>query len=201
MFTEVFFDVETKKLFEEIEGFDPAALGVSIVSLYKRTLNENSTEVEGEMLSFWESDFSAMWQHFADAKRIIGFNSIKFDVPALAPYAPAYFAKLPHFDIMSEAKKILGHRVSLNALAKECLASYKSDSGINAVEYFAKGDVKSLEKLKMYCEKDVLITRDIYDYALKNKRLKFKDKWNDIREFEVDFTYPPETQEPQMGLF
>ena len=48
---------------------------------------------------------------------------------------------------------------------------------------------------------DVLITRDIYDFVIKNKHVLFKDKWNTLRKVELDFSYPEETQEKQAGLF
>ena len=78
MYYEVIFDVETKKLFSNIEGFDPGLLGVSIVSVYSRTLDENFHETSGQMQSFWEKDINDMWPLFQSADRIIGFNSINF---------------------------------------------------------------------------------------------------------------------------
>ena len=57
MITEVFFDIETQKLFEEINTFNPADLGVSLVSVYKRELDDKSfIETKGEMYSFFEKD-------------------------------------------------------------------------------------------------------------------------------------------------
>ena len=53
---EVIFDTETKKFFDEIEGFDPSNLGVSIASLYIREVDENLKEVKGEMKSFWTDE-------------------------------------------------------------------------------------------------------------------------------------------------
>jgi DEAD/DEAH box helicase domain-containing protein len=198
---EVIFDVETKKWFDEINSDNPADLGVSIVSLYSRTLDDNMQEVEGKILSFWENEFDKMWPIFQNAKRIIGFNTLHFDVPALSPYAPVYFSKLPHFDIMAELKKVFGRRISLNAIAKETLLNHKIDSGENAVIYWNKGDKESLAKLKKYCKADVLLTRDIYDHVLAHKSLKFKDKWNNLQEVALDFSYPSEKEEPQIGLF
>ena len=55
---EVFFDLETKKLFQEIESKDPSDLGVSVVSVYSREVGENNKELHGTMKSFWEKDFS-----------------------------------------------------------------------------------------------------------------------------------------------
>lgn len=199
---EVIFDVETKKLFSDIIGDDPGDLGVSIVSLYKRELDENLNEINGKIRSFWEKDFDEMWPIFQEADRIIGFNSIHFDVPALFPYTNFPFNKLPHFDILKELKDVFGRRISLDAIAKETLDKPKSDSGLNAVLYFQKGDRESLEKLQKYCEEDVLITKEIYDYVLKNKHLLFKNKWNSLQKVELDFSYPEEeSNSSQIGLF
>ena len=202
IFKEVFFDVETKRWFSDIEERDPSQLGVSICSVYSRKVNENFKEIKGEMKSFWENELSQMWSIFQEADRVIGFNSIYFDVPALKPYSPISFPKLPHFDIMAEIKKVIGRRISLDALAKPTIDKYKIDAGENAIIYFDKGDKKSLDKLKKYCEEDVVLTRDLYDYALKNKELKFLDKWNTLRTVKIDFSYPKDSiNNSQVSLF
>ena len=196
---EVIFDVETKKFFDEIEGNNPQKLGVSIVSLYVRSIDENLEETKGEMKSFWEKDFSKMWKIFQSADRIIGFNSIKFDVPALEVYANFPFSKLPHFDILEHIKKQFGKRISLNSIAKDTLKIQKLAQGSQAVYWWEKGDEESLNNLKKYCEQDVKITKEIYDFGLKNKYLKFTDKWNTERTINVNFEYLQ--QNPQASLF
>lgn len=203
MITEVIFDIETKKLFNETENNLPEELGVSIVSAYKRSLDDNLAEIEGELFSFWEDDLKKLWEIFSNSDRIIGFNSLGFDVPVLMPLAPYPLRKLNHFDIMDEFKKVTGRRISLNSLARDNLGVAKTDVGTNAVYYWRKGDAESLAKLQKYCEADVVITKDLYDHVLKNKKLKYKDRWNSLREIEIDFSYPKvETQgEEQIGLF
>lgn len=203
MISEVIFDVETKKLFEEIGDRDPGNLGVSVVSAYRRVLDENLREVEGEMKSFWEDEFDEMWPWFEGAERIVGFNSIGFDVPALEPYYEKSFLELPHFDIMDKIKNVLGHRLGLQAIAKETLGKIKSGVGTQAVGWWKAGDNKSLEFLKKYCEMDVVVTREVYDFGRENGKLKYKDKWNELREVEIDFSYPKKEPESeiQMGLF
>lgn len=201
MVTEVIFDVETKKLFSDITTDDPGELGVSIVSMYVRTLNDVFEEIRGEMRSFWEQDFGLMWPLFEQADRIIGFNSLKFDVPALRPYAPEQFSKLNHFDIMDIVRQKTGRRIGLSALAKSTIGDDKTDVGTNAVLYWAHGDPESLTKLRMYCEADVALTRDLYDYARKHNELKFIDKWNNTATILVDFSYPKKKENPQIGLF
>lgn len=194
---EVIFDLETKKFFDETGTTNPADLGVSVVSLYFR----DTTSSQGELKSFWEKDFNDMWKVFRQADRIIGFNSKNFDIPALSPYAPADFAKLSHFDILEKIKETIDHRISLNRIAKDTLGNTKNDNPANAIVYWNSGDPESLEKLQQYCEQDVILTCDVYDFALKNKYLKFTDYWNNPRQISVDFSYPPESSKVQLSLF
>jgi DEAD/DEAH box helicase domain-containing protein len=199
---EVFFDVETKNLFRDIASDDPGELGVSIVSVYKRSVIEGK-QISGEMQSFWEKDFPNMWGIFESADRIIGFNTLKFDIPALRPYAPVTFAKLNHFDIMDKVRSVIGFRLGLNALARDTLQLEKTDVGTNAVTYWNLGDEESLAKLKYYCEADVALTRDLYDFGMANKHLLFTDKWNNKKRIELDFSYPMAVQKDknQISLF
>ncbi|MBI3954524.1 ribonuclease H-like domain-containing protein [Candidatus Collierbacteria bacterium] len=200
---EVIFDLETKKFFDDVGERNPSILGVSIVSVYRRELGEDLTEKSGEMASFFEEQFEKMWPWFEQAERIVGFNSIGFDVPALTPYYKGNFGKLPHFDILARIREVLGHRLSLDAIAKVTLGKTKIGSGADAVKYWAAGDKESLEKLRQYCEMDVAVTRDVYDHGLRHKLLKFKDRWNELREVVVDFSHPKieKKAEEQLGLF
>ena len=187
---EVIFDTETKKFFDEVEGYDPGKLGVSITSVYSRTLDDSFREIDGKMQSFWEQDFSEMFKLFEKADRIIGFNSIGFDVPALSPYLPPHWPKLKHFDILAQIKEVAGKRMSLDCLAKATLGTKKNDNGVNAIKYWNEGTKESLARLKKYCEMDVALTRDVYDHVLKNGFLKYIDFWNETREIKLDFSYP-----------
>ncbi len=203
MIQEAIFDVETQKLFSEVAGNDPALLGVSLLSVYIRQVDEEQQEVSGEMRSFWEHELADFWPLLAGVKRIIGFNSIKFDVQALKPYAPTSFARLPHFDIMQSVRDALGHNLSLRVLSEQSLGATKTDVGTNAVTYWKSQDPGELKKLRDYCEADVFLTRDLYDFGVRNKKLKYMDRTNTAREFAVDFSYPREVIDAsrQMGLF
>lgn len=205
MVTEAIFDLETKKLFSDIDGNNPADLGVSIVSVYHRKLDDNFVEVEGQMHSFFEKNFAKMWPLFGNVDRLIGFNTLKFDIPVLTPHAPFDLKKLNNFDILNVIKLALGHRLSLDAIARKTLDHRKTDVGTNAVLYWQQGDQGSLKKLQDYCEADVLVTRDVYDYGLKHGQLKYLDKWNTQRLVDVDFSYPatpsPDSVPGQTSLF
>src|SRR3989344_4885607 len=184
---EVFFDIETKSFFDDTGSSDLTQLGVSIVSVYIRDTDDQT----GEMVSFWEPRIPDMWGLFRKADRIIGFNTLGFDVPVLKPYAPSDFPRLPHLDIYQKIKEFnLGHAASLNRISKDTLGKTKIDDPTNAIKYWRSGDPDSLALLQKYCEADVALTRDIYDYALKNKHIKYTDRWNNPRQIEVDFSYP-----------
>lgn len=207
MYQEVIFDIETQKFFDDIEGSNPADLGISILSMYVRTLDEYFKEIQGEMISFYESELASSWKYFKKADRIIGFNSKHFDVPALKPYLPIELTKIPHLDILELVREVNGKRVSLDAIVKETLGDHKADDPRNAIIYWQKHDKESLKKLKFYCEEDVRLTKEIYDFGLKNKKLLFKDYWNDIKTIDIDFSYPEikskmeQSEEQQCLLF
>ncbi|OGD71620.1 hypothetical protein A3A84_03035 [Candidatus Collierbacteria bacterium RIFCSPLOWO2_01_FULL_50_23] len=211
---EVIFDIETMSLFGDNGATAPEHLGVSVVSAYRREMDSLGNEIRGKMKSFWDNSakntdggefgFEGLWEMFGEADRIIGFNSLGFDVPALAPtFAPRNLFGLPHFDILDKVRNVLGHRLSLDAIAKETLGYTKIDDGLNAVRYWKSQDPESMSKLRRYCEMDVVVTTDVYKYAVKNGKLKYKDKWNEVREVGVDFSYPKVKEEPelQMNLF
>ena len=215
---EVIYDVETINFFNDAELRSPADLGISVVSAYRREVDKDLNEVSGEMKSFWTPDaapkidgpktfFDDMWGWFEEADRIIGYNSFGFDNPAMnGIYEKGDFTKLKHFDVLDMIRLAFGHRVKLDSVAKETLGQGKIAGGADAVTWWAKGDPESLANLKKYCEMDVEVTKGVYDYGLKNKKLKFKDRWNELREIEVDFSYPVEEEsvrlvETQMELF
>lgn len=187
------FDVETKKAFDEVGGYYPEKLGVSIIGTYWR--DDNGEEYVG----YREDNFSPFWRKLESADLVVGFNILNFDYPTLKPYYSGSFEQFPSLDIMLEMEKHLGHRVSLDAVAKETLGEQKNGHGLDAIRYYHDGDWESLEK---YCLQDVKVTKDIYDYGAVNKVLRFKNKWNNLIEVPVNFERQvSETKTIQTTLF
>jgi len=184
----VIFDVETKKSFDDVGGYFPDKLGVSFVgAIVRESLPELFGEkVKEERLELFEKDLDRLWPVFERVDVIIGFNSEGFDLTALKPYYPGDITKLPSLDLMARFKETQGHRISLDAIAIETLGTKKSGDGLDAIRYFEEG---KLEELAMYCMKDVEITRDVYDFGRLNRKVKYKNKWNDVVEGKVDFSF------------
>lgn len=174
----VVFDVETKKAFDEVGGFYPEKLGVSVAGVW---YGEEKTL--GTLKAYREDEFGEMFKIFESADRIVGFNSIDFDMVALKPYYLGDLKKLPNFDILQEIEKKVGHRVKLDSIAKETLGIQKGGSGLDAITYYHEGN---WDKLIKYCLEDVMITRDLYFYVLEHGELKFKNKWNELVRVQLD---------------
>ncbi|HBD02498.1 MAG: DEAD/DEAH box helicase domain protein [Microgenomates group bacterium GW2011_GWC1_46_16] len=189
------FDVETKKAFDEVGGYFPEKLGVSIIGSYFRDEEGNKEEYVG----YREDNFSPFWRRLEQADLVVGFNTIAFDYPTLKPYYGGDFSQFPSLDIMVELEKHLGHRVGLDAVAKETLGMQKSGHGLDAITYYHEGEWEKLEK---YCLQDVKVTKELYDYGVKNKILRFKNKWNNLIEVPVDFEKQRKTKvQVQTTLF
>lgn len=158
----IILDVETQHTFQEV-SFDYAKLKVSVVGTY----DYNS----GEYLCFREKDLNRLFNKMEHAAAVIGFNIRKFDLPVLKPYYLGQMKQFEIIDLLELVELSLGFRVSLDSLAKSTLKVKKSGHGLLAIDYFQKGE---WEKLESYCLDDVKITKELYDYILKNGKLIFE---------------------------
>ena len=182
---QLFLDVETKKTFDEVGGYFPEKLEPSFVGLIQREGFPEDSHVKEVRFELFEQDFDQLPTLLEEADLIIGFNSIGFDLPALRAFYPGDMSKLPQLDLLDVIKNEAGHRVSLDAVAKETLGTQKIGHGLDAISYYQN---KEFDKLAKYCMKDVEITRDIYDYGRTNGYIKFLNKWNNLIKLEVDFS-------------
>ncbi len=164
MVNKLVLDLETKRSFTEVGGsHNKHLLGVSVVGVYHYD--------EDKFVAYRGEKFAALEEALKAAKLIIGFNLIGFDWPVLAAELGDWVKELPTLDLMFEAQKALGHRISLDALAQATLGMNKLGSGLDALYYYAEGD---WEKLERYCLEDVKITRDLYEYAKANNVLYYQ---------------------------
>lgn len=194
---QLFLDVETKKTFDEVGGYFPEKLEPSFVGLIEREGFPESGNFQETRHELFEQNFDRLPGLLEGADVIIGFNNIGFDLPALKSFYPGDINKLPQLDILNIIHNTAGHRVSLDAVAKETLGTKKIGHGLDAINYYQN---KEFDKLAAYCMKDVEITRDIYDYGRVNGAVKFLNKWNNLITLEVDFSVPKVDTGLQMTL-
>ncbi len=83
---------------------------------------------------------------------------------------------------MVEAHKIAARRLKLDVIAEGTLGMNKSAGGAQSLVWWKAGEV---EKVRAYCLKDVEITKKIFDHALKNGSIKYKEL-GQTREIKLD---------------
>lgn len=170
----VTFDIETANAFPTLSRSDYSRMEISVVGVH-----DSET---GELTSYVREEFNQLWPIIERADLLIGFNSDSFDIPILNRYYPGDLTKIRSLDLLTEVYNALGRRIRLQSLAEATLGVGKSGNGLEAVEWWQQGEV---EKVRKYCMDDVKITRQIYDYALKHGKLKYKDLGG-AREFKID---------------
>ncbi len=160
----IVFDIETRNVFADVGKNDPTLLDISLVGVW-----DSETDV---YTSYLQEELSLLWPILERADMLIGFNSDHFDIPLLNKYYPGDLTKLKSLDILKEIYKTYGRRMKLDQIAEGTLGKRKSGNGLEAIEWWKKGDI---EKIKKYCLDDVRITKEVYDYALENNKIVFKE--------------------------
>ena len=158
------FDIETSDVFNN-EKRNPEDLTLAVVAVYSYP--------DDAYTAYTQETLSELWEVMRNIDTLIGFNNNHFDTPLLNKYAPMDLTKeYDSIDLLESVRQSLGRRIRLDWIAEGTLGSNKSGDGLQAVEWWKQGKV---EEVKQYCIDDVRITKDIFDYALKNEELLYND--------------------------
>ena len=170
----IVFDIETKNVFEDVGKADPTLLDISMVCTFDYETNEYR--------SYLEKELPQLWPVLEKTNVLIGYNSDHFDIPLLNKYYHGDLTRIKSIDLLKEIKQSLGRRIRLNAVAEGTLGVAKSGKGLDAIKWWNSGDI---EKIREYCLNDVRLTKEIYDFALLNGFVRFKDV-AEIKEVKLD---------------
>lgn len=183
-------DLETKKTFDEVGGRDHLdQLGVSVVGVYNYATDEYRIYEEKEM--------GQLQNLLINALLIVGFNHVNFDFPVLQPYLTLDVKTLPAFDIMLDFQKKLGHRIGLDSVAKATLGIGKTGHGIDAIRFYREG---KMDELKEYCLNDVKVSKEVFDYGIKNGKIYYLSKiGNQKKELLVEWGGYRRPPKPAVG--
>ncbi len=183
MLKKIVLDLETQKSFDEVGGRGKNhLLKISVCGIYDYS--------QDKYLIYEEHELAKLAPILQSADQIIGFNILDFDFEVLQPYMNFSLAEIPAYDLLKEIEKVIGHRISLESVAQGTLGSGKSGNGLEAILYYKNN---RMDLLKKYCLKDVEVTRKVYEYALKNQKLLYKDYFA-MKEL------PLQCQEPQSRM-
>jgi DEAD/DEAH box helicase domain-containing protein len=165
MLKKIVLDLETQKSFQEVGGRGKNhLLKISVACIY-----DYSTD---KYLSFEEHELAKLAPILQTADQIIGYNIKDFDFEVIQPYLNFDIFKVPYLDLLEEIEKVLRHRIKLDIVAQGTLGTGKSGSGLEALLFYKNG---RMDLLKKYCLDDVKITKQVYDYAMRNSKVLYKD--------------------------
>ncbi len=164
----IVFDIETSNVFSEVGSNDPRDLSISIVGVYDSLTDKYSTYTQEELKN--------LWPILETTDILIGYNSEHFDIPLLDKYYPGDLTKIKSIDILKEIRDSANRRMKLDQVAEGTLGLNKSGNGLDAIKWWREGEV---DKVREYCLHDVKITKEIYEYALKNNKILFREGGKD----------------------
>lgn len=168
------FDIETSNTFDEAGSSDPKDLDLSVVCIH-----DSETD---KYTSYLQEELSDLWPIIEKADMLIGYNSDHFDIPLLDKYYPGDLTQIKSLDIMKEIRASLGRRIKLDDIASATLGESKSADGLQAIVWWREGNK---QKVIDYCIQDVKVTKNVYDYALKNGHLKYS-ALGELKEIPLD---------------
>lgn len=174
----VYFDLETRNLFEDVEPMWKA------MSWSERDANQRrlcpmlglavaGVGVNGRVEFFEEEDVELLVRTLSASDRIVGHNLLAFDYPVLTKYVDDdRLARLAPktADTLKLLLDATGVRVGLNDLAKLNLGKGKTDDPRMVPTLWRRGEK---ERVISYLKSDVDLTREVYEFGLAKGRLRY----------------------------
>jgi DEAD/DEAH box helicase domain-containing protein len=175
--TVVVFDLETQRSFDEVGGRSQLhRLGVSVGVAYRYDTDA--------FLVYTEETISELIELLLDADLVVGYNIKGFDYEVLRGYTDEDLQQLPTLDMMVDLEDRLGFRPKLESVAVPSLGGGKSADGLQALEWWRRGEI---DKIVEYCREDVKVTRDLYDFGKRNRCVLVSRFGGKPRQVEVDW--------------
>ena len=160
----VVFDLETQNTFNDVGSNDPKDLDVSVGCAYDSQTDTYTTVTVDEI--------HKLWPILEQAEVLVGYNSNHFDIPLLNKYYPGDLTKIKSIDLLEDIRISLGRRLRLDSVAQATIGAKKSGNGLQAIKWWREGDIDSIKK---YCKQDVKVTKEVFEFALANNKVLYKD--------------------------
>jgi DEAD/DEAH box helicase domain-containing protein len=162
----IFFDLETQYLADEVGGWGNIhKMGLAVAVTY--------STADAAYHHFVEEQAADLVAQLQRASLVVGFNLLRFDYAVLQPYTTVPLGALPTVDMLQHLYDRLGFRLSLDAVASATLGTTKSADGIQAVAWYRRGEI---DKVLAYCERDVEVTRDLYEFGKRHGYVRYRDR-------------------------
>lgn len=158
----VVFDLETRKLADEVGGWDAlkrGAGGITAICVY-----DSKTE---QMYMYDEHTLEQCAEHLERATLVVGFNSEGFDVPVIEGLLKRKLRLRERYDILrkiwaalrAQGTALKGNR--LHDVGLRTVGRGKTGDGAHAPQLAKEG---RWAELFQYCTEDVRLTHDIFKF-------------------------------------
>ena len=197
----LYFDLETKYSAEEVGGWGNIMdMGMAVGVLWD--------SLDSGFHVYLENEIPALIDHLRQGGLVVGFNHVAFDLRVVAGSRPTEaerqqlytdLASLNHFDMLTELKKELGHRLRLDSIARPTLQHGKSADGLQSLAWYREGRI---DKVIEYCKQDVEVTRQVHEHAINEGELLY-DSRAGVKSVKLAWKLgaPPSATTEQMSLF
>ncbi len=173
----VYFDLETQKSAAEVGGWNRKRD-------MKMSVGVTYSTADGQYHIYSEDKVHDLIKQLLRADLVVGFNIINFDYEVLHGYSLLDLTAAPTLDLMVDLEQKLGHRLSLDALAKATLSAPKIADGMQALRWWKEG---KLLEIAEYCCFDVKITKDLHEYGRAHGEIAYFDKLGQRRNVKVQW--------------
>ncbi|MBI4829137.1 MAG: DEAD/DEAH box helicase [Nitrospinae bacterium] len=174
----LFFDLETQRGADEVGGWGNVHLMSLAVAVVYDSLERRYTR-------YFEQDVHRLLDALLAADLVVGYNHVKFDYTVLSAYTDANLsAAARSFDILTDVTARLGWRPKLDHLAQATLRRAKTADGLASLRWWKEG---KRDQVADYCEKDVEITKELFEYGLEHGHLIYTLKSGEAARLKVDW--------------
>ncbi len=150
--------------------------GISYLGYYRSDLDEYNGVFEPDLRKFKEV--------LELANTIVGFNIVKYDIPILERYYKLDLRNKKIVDIFKEIYDRYKLALKLDNLCSTTFNLSKIAHGTDAVRFYKEG---KLDKLKEYCDMDVKLTKELYEYIRKHGYCYYTDGIGNRIKLELSF--------------
>jgi len=171
----VYFDLETQKSATEVGGWGKKRD-------MKMSVGVTYSTGDAQYRIYDEAHVHDLIKELMRADLVVGFNIINFDYDVLSGYSPIDLTQAPTLDLMADLEKTLGHRLSLDSLAKPTLAAPKIADGMQALKWWKEGKMMEIAE---YCCYDVKITKELHEYGKTYGEVHYVDRMGQKRSVKV----------------
>lgn len=164
------FDTEAKEVADDFLNN-----GISYLAFYR----SDTDKIEG----YFEPDVKKFLDDMNAADEIIGYNIYGYDFPVLKKYFSFDLSKKRVIDLYKIIADTHNVYLKLDNISQATLGNAKIAHGLDAVRFYKEGN---LDKLKEYCDMDVQLTKDVYEFIKKNRYFYYVDGLGNKIKLELD---------------